>query len=117
MSPRADDSEGRFAAIVKQLARNPDVTPRATDANSNKRFGSSGLKIRNRIFAMVARGRLVVKLPQQRVDALVAKGEGERFDPRRDGRLMNEWFVLRASSEMSWLSLAKEAMDFVAKKS
>jgi hypothetical protein len=51
---------------------------------------------------MLSKGRLVVKLPRQRIDALVATGAGERFDPGH-GRLMKEW-----------LPLAREALAFVA---
>ncbi len=102
--------EEQFAEIVRELLSNPGVTP----PTRGKRFGSSELKIHNKIFAMLARGKLVVKLPKLRVDALVASGAGERFDPRHDGRLMKEWLVVEAISEEEWLSLAREAMDFVA---
>jgi TfoX/Sxy family transcriptional regulator of competence genes len=107
--------EERFAAIVGELLYYPDVIPLSDD--SRKSFGSSGLKVHNKIFAMLVRGNLVVKLPKQRVDALVTSGDGERFDPRHDGRLMKEWLVLDPASTEDWLSLAKEAMEFVASKS
>jgi len=102
--------EERFATIVEALLSNPDVTP----PSDGKRFGSSGLKIHNKIFAMLVGGKLVVKLPKPRVDALIASGDGERFDPRRDGRLMKEWLSLEPTSEEEWLPLAREAMEFVA---
>ncbi len=108
--------EERFATIVEELLSNPDVTPPSDGPQSKNRFGSSGLKIHNKIFAMLVRGRLVVKLPKPRVDALVAAGEGERFDPRHDGRLMKEWVTLEPMSEEDWLPLAREAMEFVASK-
>jgi hypothetical protein len=41
----------------------------------------------------------------------------ERFDPRHDGRLMKEWVAVESTSEEEWLSLAREAMEFVASKS
>jgi hypothetical protein len=104
--------EERFATIVEALLSNPGVTP----PSDKKEFGSSGLKIHNKIFAMLVRGKLVVKLPKPRVDALVASGEGERFDPRHDGRLMKEWVTLEPGSEEEWLLLAREAMEFVASK-
>ena len=63
---------------------------------------------------MLVRGRLVVKLPRSRVDALVAFRDGERFDPRHDGRLMKEWLSLEPTSEEEWLPLVREAMEFVA---
>ncbi|HVA92149.1 MAG TPA: hypothetical protein VNL71_20175 [Chloroflexota bacterium] len=51
------------------------------------------------------------------MDALIAAGQGERFDPRRDGRLMKEWIVIELASREEWLPLAREAMEFVASKS
>ncbi len=69
-----------------------------------------------KIFAMLVKGKLVVKLPKPRVDALVASGDGERFDPRHDGRLMKEWLSVEPTSEEEWLPLAREAMEFVTSK-
>jgi hypothetical protein len=108
--------EERYAAVVEVLAGRPDVTGGPDEPGSRHRFGSSELKVRGRIFAMLVRGRLVVKLPRQRVDALVASAAGDRFDPRRDGRLMKEWLTVGPASEERWLPLATEAMEFVASK-
>jgi len=113
MSHLSITSEKRFAMVVEELLGNPGVTPPSDGTQSKKGFGSSGLKIHNKIFAMLVRGRLVVKLPKPRVDALVATGEGERFDPRHDGRLMKEWLVVDPASIVDWLPLAREAMEFV----
>jgi len=104
--------EERFAAIVGELLYTPGVTP----PSEGRGFGSSGLKIHNKIFAMLVRGRLVVKLPKQRVNALIASGDGEAFDPRKDGRPMKEWLVLEPTSKEDWLPLARDAMEFVASK-
>lgn len=106
--------EERFATIVEAFLSNPDVTPPSDVPQSKKKFGSSGLKIHNKIFAMLVKGKLVVKLPKPRVDALIASGDGERFDPRHDGRLMKEWVSVEPTSEEEWLPLAREAMEFVA---
>lgn len=103
----------RYAAIVKAFAGK-----RGVSAESGRGFGSSALKIDNRIFAMLASGeRFVVKLPRQRVDAMVAAGEGERFDPRRNGKLMREWLVVGPKLETHWLPLAQEAFEFAHVKS
>ena len=75
-------------------------------------MASLGLRVGGKIFAMLVRGDLVVKLPRARVDALVAAGQGQAFDPRRDGRLMKEWLVFRGD-DPSWLDLAREAHAFV----
>jgi len=103
----------RYAAIVKAF-----VGKRGVSAESGRGFGSSALKIDNRIFAMLASGaQFVVKLPRKRVDALAAAGEGKRFEPRGDGRLMKEWLVVGRGLEARWLPLAQEAFEFAKTKS
>jgi hypothetical protein len=77
-----------------------------------KGFGSTGqLKVDGKIFAMLVRGELVLKLPGDRVDALVDSGDGKRFDAGK-GRPMHEWIALSPTSRKAWLALAKEAMAF-----
>jgi TfoX/Sxy family transcriptional regulator of competence genes len=77
-----------------------------------RKFGSNGLKVNGKLFALFTQGTLVVKLPKARVDALVAKGDGKPFDPGH-GRLMKEWVVV-VNPKVSWSALAKEAHAFVA---
>ncbi len=105
------NAEARFATLVEAMLNNTNVT---LGKPGKKGFGSRELTVGGKIFAMLSNDRLVVKLPRQQVDALVASGEGERFDPQRNGRLMKEWLVLYPTSEQDWRTLAKEAMDFVA---
>ncbi|MDQ6772730.1 MAG: TfoX/Sxy family protein [Candidatus Dormibacteraeota bacterium] len=105
-------AEERFARVVEALADRPGVVDAATEPLARRRFGGSGLKLGRRLFAMPVRGRLVVKLPRGRVDELVAAGAGERYDPRRDGRLMKEWLHLSPMSGEDWLGLATEALEF-----
>jgi len=102
-------SESRYADLVEKLAGRPGVTHIA----EGKGFGSSGqLKVHGRIFAMLVRGALVLKLPRARVDELVECGAGSRFDAGK-GKPMREWFVLSSTSPRRWLPLAEEALDFV----
>jgi hypothetical protein len=84
------------------------------DPTAKRGFGSSALKVKGKIFAMLVGDRLVVKLPRARVAALVAAGDGARFDPRHDGREMKEWLVLAPGREDEWFSFAQEAMMYVA---
>ncbi|WP_197677751.1 MmcQ/YjbR family DNA-binding protein [Opitutus sp. GAS368] len=101
--------EERFARIVAALKRSPQVTVGA----SKKGFGSSALCVGGRIFAMISsQSGFVVKLPRERVDALVAAGTGTRFEPAR-GRVMKEWVVVKPAADEDWLSLAREALKFV----
>ncbi len=105
--------EDRYATLVDALLSSADVT---LGSAGKKGFGSSALQVGGKIFAMLTGGRLVVKLPRQRVDTLVASGNGTRFDPRGDGRLMREWLAVEPTSNEEWLLLASEAMRFVASK-
>jgi hypothetical protein len=110
MTERALSPDRRYAALVSAFAG------RASVSQEGKGFGSTALKTRGRIFAMLARDRLVVKLPARRVEELVAAREGERFDPRGDGRTMKEWLSLDPSSGRDWQQLAEEALEFVSAK-
>ena len=81
-------TEKRFTDIVSALRGKPGVMAPSSEGGGRKAFGASGLKINNKVFAMVSsKGEFVVKLPRERVDALVSAGDGTRFDPGH-GRLM-----------------------------
>ena len=78
---------------------------------------SSGnvLSVNGKIFAMLVKGRLVVKLPKQQVDELVNARAGTYFDPGH-GRLMKQWISIRAG-RAPWVELATDAYRFVSAKS
>jgi hypothetical protein len=101
----AETIDPRFAAVVEAFSRDRRVT-------GGKMMASFGLRVGGKIFAMLVRGDLVVKLPRERVDALVAAGRGHAFDPRHDGRLMKEWLVF-PGDDPPWVDLAREAYAFV----
>jgi hypothetical protein len=100
--------EDRFDALVGEFVGLPGVTP----PGSATGFGSSALRFEKKIFAMLVRGRLVVKLPKTRVDTLVAAGSGTRFDANK-GTPMKEWLSLDPASDLEWTPLAREALEFV----
>ena len=105
------DADALFERLVGRFSSDPSVTP----PSAGKGFGASGLKFDGKIFAMVARGELVVKLPRQRVDELIAAGTGSRFDPGH-GRVMKEWVAVSTEHGRSWSKLAQEALDFAGSK-
>jgi hypothetical protein len=49
-------------------------------------------------YALVSRGRLVLKLPADRAGALVAAGEAVPFEPS-PGRKLREWVVVQPSPQ------------------
>jgi TfoX/Sxy family transcriptional regulator of competence genes len=96
-------ADRRYAAVVAAFAADRRVT-------RIRMFGSAGLKVRGKVFVMFVDGALVAKLPEARVDALIARGAGTRFDPGH-GRLMREWIAVPQAE--GWLRLAREARRFV----
>jgi len=102
-----DAAQKRYGDLVDGLLGTDGVTP----PRGGTGFGRSALRFQNKIFAMFVRGRLVVKLPADRIDALVASGDGVRFDANK-GTPMKEWFSLDPGSGQEWLPLAREALEF-----
>lgn len=105
------DVDRAFDRVARAFSRDGRVTRGNKDG---KGFGSTGLKVDGKLFALVSsRGQFVVKLPKARVQALVAEGMGVLWDPGH-GRLMREWIALSGQEER-WLALAREARAFVGK--
>ncbi len=101
-------SQERFEDLVDQMVGTEGVTP----PRGGSGFGRSALRFQGKIFAMHVRGALVLKLPAERVEALVRAGEGVHFDANK-GTPMREWLSLDPGSGLPWLPLATEALDFV----
>ena len=109
---RSDVSEAEFARLAATVSKDPRVdSPEVARA---KGFGSKGLKVARKLFAFESKGRLVVKLPKERVDELVSSGKGERFDPGH-GRVMKEWLTIDLRGKALWLGVAREALEFAAR--
>ena len=104
----------RWTALVETMLARPSTTY-GNDPGPEQAFGSTSLKTNGKIFAMLVKDRLVVKLDHRRVDELVAHGQGERFDPGH-GRLQKEWLSVDSASDEVWLQLATESEAFVAKR-
>ena len=99
--------EDRYQDLIDELVGADGVTP----PRGGSGFGRSALRFQAKIFAMFVRGRLVVKLPAERVEELIAAGEGVHFDANK-GIPMREWLSLDPDSARPWLALATEALDF-----
>jgi hypothetical protein len=102
----ADPIRDRYEDLVDALMGIDGVTPPRGGG-----FGRSGLRYDGKIFAMLVRGRLVLKLPAGRVAALIRSGNGGAFDANK-GTPMREWLSLDPASDLNWLALATEALDF-----
>lgn len=97
----------RYADLVDDLMGTDGVAP----PRGGSGFGRSSLRYRGKIFAMLVRGSLVLKLPARRVTELVRSGEGVPFDANK-GTPMKEWLSLDPESGLDWLALAREALEF-----
>lgn len=95
-----------LAPLIKKFLDDPKVS-------QGRMFGATGLKVAGKVFAMLVKGKLVVKLPKERVDRIVTSGRGEYFDPGH-GRPMKEWVAMGPQHKRQWLKLSQEARGFVA---
>lgn len=99
-------TESIVAAAMEEFMTRPGVTETAM-------FGSPGLKINGKYFALLVKGKLVVKLAKERVEKLVETGTGDFFDPGH-GRKMKEWVELEPKSRKACVSYMEEAADIVS---
>jgi hypothetical protein len=108
MSPSAAEVsiEARFADLIRALAVEPDV-----EVGGRRGFGRGTLQVSGRIFAMISHGRLVLKLPRERVAELIASGDGAPFDAGK-GKPLAEWVVLGDADDVTWHVIAREAAAF-----
>lgn len=103
--PDPTELDPRLQAISRLFTKEPRVS-------LGRLFSAVGLKVDGKIFAMVARGALVVKLPKARVDELVAARAGHRFEPG-PGHVMKEWISMTASKPDA-ATLGREAFAYVS---
>ena len=116
MNDAQNRASERFSALLAALVDTPGVTPPDSGPGSRRTFGSLALKVDKKIFAMLVKDNFVVKLPRQRVEALIAAGQGLPFDAGK-GRIMKEWLSVPPAMTADCKALAREAMDFVGSKS
>jgi hypothetical protein len=105
--PGEEELRERYDDLIDALVGEPGVTP--PDRKSG--FGRSAIRYERKMFAMFVRGRLVLKLPEERVSELVAGGHGVPFDANK-GVPYREWFSLNPDDDHDWLKLATEALEF-----
>jgi len=98
-----------FAKVAGAFARDPSVSQ-----GKGIGFGNGELKVRGKIFAMVAsKGEFVVRLPKERAGELVDQNRAEYWEPR-PGVKMKEWVVVPIG-KVSWIDVAQEARRHVEK--
>ncbi len=92
----------RLAEVTSDLTERPDV-------GVSRMFGSEGYSVRGKLFAFVSTdGRLVVKLPGERIEQLGLDNMVMRGSP------MREWAAVPFDEGAErWRSVAEEAHAFV----
>jgi ATP-dependent phosphoenolpyruvate carboxykinase len=99
----------RFEALVDALAAEPGV--QQPGSTGSRGFGSGALRLDGAVFAMVVAGRVVLKLPAERVAGLIATGAGGAF-AIGTRRPMREWVTLLDEDPATTLTLGREALAF-----
>src|SRR3989475_11281520 len=102
---RLIEADPRFEKVGACYANDPHVKRRRMLSSENV------LSVNSKIFAMLNKGRFVLKLPKERVDQLARQRVGVNWGPG-PGRLMKEWVAIE-SPKPSWVELAREAYEFV----
>ena len=72
------------------------------------------LKIKKKMFAMFNKGRFIVKLPKERVAALLDSKEGQPYDPGT-GTIMKEWIIIPEQHSDKWIDYTQEAKTYAEK--
>ena len=83
------------------------------EADKGTMMGFPCLRVQGKFFASLERetNNLIVKLPAERVKAMVSEGTGLSFAP--NGRVFREWVMFDKADESQWEALLKDAREFV----
>lgn len=105
----ADDARDLYDELTDDLLYDPAIG-RAT------MMGCPCVRLAGRFLASFdgKAGRLVVKLPRERVTELVESGDGDPFAPA--GKVFREWVSIPAVDRERWQTLLAEAVDFARKQ-
>ena len=103
-----DDARALYDALTDDLLYDPAIG-RAT------MMGYPCVRLAGRFVASYDEqaGRLVVKLPRDRVAELVQNGSGDPFAPA--GKTFREWVAIDTLDRALWQTLLTEAVDFARK--
>ena len=74
-------------------------------------MNATSLCVDRKVFVMLTKGALVVKLPTARVATLISSGVGQPWDPG-NGKPMKQWLLVPMSAGTDWIALARESRAF-----
>lgn len=106
-SPRKPKATDYYWNIAEEFRTHPDV-------DEGTLMGFPCLRINGDFFSTCEHrtGDLIVKLPRDRVAALIAEGRGDSFAPA--GRIFKEWLLVTKRQKKTWIALMREAQRFVS---
>lgn len=87
---------------------------RQSAVSEKKMFGTTALCVGGKVFVFPWKENLVFKLPEERVQEIVASKRGEYFDPGH-GRTSKTWVAVFPTAKRQWHDLAEDARAFVEK--
>ncbi len=110
--PRTDAPHAVAEALLHAAAAAfADVPGVVLPSAGRRHFGTATLRVHGRIAAFTPGPHLVVKLPRDRVAALVASGDGLPFPDDRPP--MREWVQIASDDPAAWHAAIAEALAFV----
>jgi hypothetical protein len=111
MSKNGSTPEELFAKLARQMAGG-DGAP----LPHREGKGTGSMFVGKKMFAVLDKsGALVLKLPPARVQELIAAAVGAPWHPGT-GKPLKEYIAVAADQHAKWLSLAREAREFMAAK-
>jgi TfoX/Sxy family transcriptional regulator of competence genes len=103
-------AEETFDRLVAEHRGQPGV-------GFGRMFSRDGLTVHGKLFAMLVRDRLVVKVPAKQAAALVSAGTAVPFEPSA-GRVMKEWVCVDLPADPGlWRQLMIDARRYVGRLS
>jgi hypothetical protein len=111
MGTAPNPSLERFASLAKKLAEGS-----SSKLPHREGFGTGSLFVGKKMFAVLdGSGALVLKLPPERVQDLIADGVGAPWHPGT-GKPLKEYVAIGVDHHARWLALARESREYMASK-
>jgi hypothetical protein len=105
----ADEADPRFEPVAKAFVRTPGFS-----LMESKSRATRGLMLNGKSFGMSSHGRLILKLDEERAEALIADGTAKPFGAS-PGKVMKGWIDV-THPKANWVALAKEAQRIAARR-
>lgn len=96
---KPENGEDLYAKLAAAFLKEKGVS-------QSDRFGK-GLRLKDKVFAMLVRGELVVKLPETEVAKLIGQKSAKPF--MHGKKVMKEWLVVEGADLASWKKIARQA--------